>query len=48
MALELARPLDFIAQLMHVAQPAVWALAGSKSLDTYKHVSAFLRAPRFD
>lgn len=43
MALELARPLNFIgAQFMHVAQPAVWALAGPKSLDTYKHMSAFL------
>jgi hypothetical protein len=42
-ALEMCRPLNWLtAQCMHVAEPAVWAIAPTHMLDHYKSLTGFL------
>jgi hypothetical protein len=42
-ALELARPLNFVAsQMMHVAAPAVWAMARPETHEHYEQFARFL------
>ena len=43
LALEMSRPLNYVgAQMLHVMQPAVWALASQQSYESYVHFSQFL------
>ena len=41
--LEMARPLNFMAsQMMHVFEPAIWAIARQRTHEGYKHFAEFL------
>jgi hypothetical protein len=42
----MVRPLNHLgAQAMHVAEPAVWAVAPRRVLAGYRHFAAFLERP---
>jgi len=41
--LEMGRPMNFIAsQMMHVFEPAIWAIARQRTHEGYKHFAQFL------